>query len=97
MDTDVTDGLKGGALAAAPPVDQRDPETYAIIGAAMEVHSQLGGGFLEAAYQEALAVEFVLRGVRFERELSIPVSYKGQTSPADIARTSCALETYWSS
>ena len=41
--------------------------TKEIIGAAMEVHSTLGCGFLESVYEEALAVEFGLRDVSFER------------------------------
>jgi len=58
---------------------QRDPETYAIIGAAMEVHRELGNGFLEAVYQDAMAVELQARGIAYSREHSIPISYKGQT------------------
>ena len=41
-----------------------DPQTYAIIGAAMEVHRQLGSGYLEPAYREALQIEFELRAFR---------------------------------
>ena len=50
--------------------------TGKIIGAAMEVHSTLGCGFLESVYEEALAVEFGLRNVFFERQKSLDVFYK---------------------
>ena len=56
-----------------------DQETYSIIGAAIEVHKQLGPGFVEYVYGDALEIEFQLRGIPFEREVSIPIDYKGTT------------------
>ncbi len=51
--------------------------TFAVIGAAMEVHRILGPGYLEAVYQAALAHELTLRGIRFEQLKRLPVTYKG--------------------
>jgi GxxExxY protein len=51
--------------------------TEQIIGAAIEVHKNLGPGLLENAYQICLAREFALREIRFEQEKQIPISYKG--------------------
>ncbi len=50
--------------------------TYKIIGAAMEVHRILGPGFLEAVYEEALAHEFDLQGIKYERQKDVKVKYK---------------------
>jgi GxxExxY protein len=52
-------------------------EVYAIVGAAMEVHTILGAGFAEAVYQEAMEIELRQRGIPFERQVPVPVWYKG--------------------
>jgi GxxExxY protein len=51
--------------------------SFNIIGACMEVHRHLGCGFLEAVYQEALEWELKKQGIPFEREKSLPITYKG--------------------
>ncbi len=51
--------------------------TERIIGAAIEVHKMLGPGLMESVYEECLCREFELRGIGVERQLSLPVEYKG--------------------
>ena len=53
-------------------------ESYKIIGACMEVHKTLGCGFLEAVYQEALAIEFEKRKIPYEQEKILRIYYKKQ-------------------
>ncbi|MGC4032230.1 MAG: GxxExxY protein [Tepidisphaeraceae bacterium] len=60
------------------PVDAKDPLTYQIIGACMEVHRRLGGGFLEAVYQEALEREFSHRGLPFKRQVELLIFYRDE-------------------
>ena len=51
--------------------------TEAVIGAAIEVHKHLGPGLLESAYEECLCHELKLRNIPFERQVPLPVNYKG--------------------
>ncbi len=60
-------------------LDSKKPISYRIIGAAIEVHSQLGAGLLESIYEEALCAEFATRRLAFERQKPIKVDYKGMS------------------
>ena len=70
---------------------EREPEidsiTDEILGASIEVHKELGPGLNELLYQEALCHEFDLRGLRYEKQLKVPVVYKGKA----IGETRIAL------
>src|SRR5207249_2018141 len=66
---------RGGAETRSELLHQE--LTEAIIGAAIEVHRHLGPGLLESAYEECLCHELTLRRIKFERQLNLPVTYKG--------------------
>ena len=57
--------------------DGKDPRTSPIIGAAIEVHRNLGPGLLESVYEECLCHELHLLGIDFKRQVALPLSYKG--------------------
>jgi GxxExxY protein len=56
-----------------------EQETFAIRGAIFEVYKELGVGFLESVYQECLENELILRGIPFQKQVELPIQYKGQT------------------
>lgn len=56
---------------------ERDPRTEEIIAAAIEVHRHLGPGLLESAYEACLCRELHLRNLSFQRQIDLPVDYKG--------------------
>jgi GxxExxY protein len=57
--------------------DEKDQRTAPIIGAAIDVHRHLGLGLLESAYAQCLCHELHLRGLPFQYQIDLPVSYKG--------------------
>lgn len=58
------------------PAAKTDELAHAVIGAAIEVHRNLGPGFLEEVYEEALCMELGLRQIPFERQKRVTVEYK---------------------
>jgi GxxExxY protein len=58
-------------------MDERDPLTHAVIGAAIEVHREMGPGLLESVYQKCMEMELKLRGLECLAQERIPLVYKG--------------------
>jgi GxxExxY protein len=63
-----------------------DPQTYSIIGAAMDVHNALGCGFLEPVYFEPFEIELMARRIPFQRHVQLPILYKNRL----LRKTYCA-------
>lgn len=61
-----------------------DELTEKIIGAAIEVHRELGPGLLESIYEEVLCYEFERQGIRFERQVPVNIVYKGRAISGHI-------------
>lgn len=59
--------------------DESDPLTSRIIGAAIAVHRELGPGYIEKIYEEALALALVEAEVQFSRQVSVAVDFHGQS------------------
>lgn len=71
MDLNRGDDIASGSHAAP-----RDPLTEKVIGAAIEVHRELGPGLLESAYEECLCFELDRLGLQYERQVPLPIRYK---------------------
>jgi len=60
------------------PDREHDQLAHQVIGAAIEVHRQLGPGLLEGVYEKAMCIEFELRGIPFRRQSGVGITYKGR-------------------
>jgi GxxExxY protein len=65
-------------------MEERDPLTQAVIGAAIEVHKEMGPGLLESVYQKCMEVELGLRGLAVQPRKPVPVVYKGHIVGDDL-------------
>ena len=64
--------------SSSPAPAKRDPQTYSVIGAAITVHKELGHGFLESVYQDALSIELTCLGISYTREHPVHIFYRGK-------------------
>lgn len=60
------------------PSEERDSLTQLVIGAAIEVHRELGPGLLESVYQKCLCRELRIQGIEYQAQTRLPIIYKGE-------------------
>lgn len=80
--TEVTRSARRGLDVGVTPLfgsPLQDPASQAVLGAALAVHSALGPGLLESVYQECMQLELLSRGIRFQREVRLPLAYAGRS------------------
>jgi GxxExxY protein len=77
MERSKSEGAEGAEVISALPLSRLNQLTEQIIGAAIEVHRQTGPGLMESVYEECLCYELSQLGLRFQRQVHLPVSYKG--------------------
>jgi GxxExxY protein len=65
-------------MSTEPTLEELNPFTEQVIGCAIEVHKQLGGGLLESVYEKAMCIELDSRGLKYECQPTFPVLYKGR-------------------
>jgi GxxExxY protein len=68
-------------------MDERDPLTREVIGAAIEVHREMGPGLLESVYQKCMERELRLRGLSFKPQARLPLVYKGEVLDDELSWT----------
>jgi GxxExxY protein len=67
-------------------MDEKDLLTHSVIGAAIEVHREMGPGLLESVYQKCMEIELKLRGLQFQPQARLPLIYKGIEIDAEELR-----------
>ena len=64
------------AQRATKELREENPLSNAVIGCAIDVHRALGPGLLESVYEECLTIEFAAKGIPFERQKAVPITYR---------------------
>jgi GxxExxY protein len=77
MERSRSEGAEGAEVISAPRLSRLNQLTEQIIGAAIEVHRNTGPGLMESVYEECLCYELSQLGLAFQRQVHLPLSYKG--------------------